>query len=58
MQRALLMFALYMTMIVPVLTSRDTKPSRGMKRTVYIMLVVIVVWGYSCRTFFYRFSDD
>lgn len=58
MLRALLMFSLYMSMIVPMLTARDANPTRGMKRTVYLMLVVIVVWGYACRRFFYQLSDD
>jgi hypothetical protein len=58
MRRALLMFALFMTIIVPVIAARDPKPARGLKRTVLIMLAIIVVWGYSCRTFYYQLSDD
>lgn len=58
MQRALLMFILYMTIIVPTYLSRDAKPQRAMKRTWIVMFVLTVIWSYSCRTYFYRLSDD
>jgi hypothetical protein len=57
MQRGLLMSILFLTVIVPTLISRDPKPARGMKRTVIVMFALIVVWGYSCRTFYYRLGE-
>ncbi|HEX4337002.1 MAG TPA: hypothetical protein VH062_13885 [Polyangiaceae bacterium] len=57
MQRALLMMVLFSTILVPAVTSRDKKPARGMKRTVIIMCVLIVIWGYSCRTYYYRLGE-
>ena len=57
MQKALLMSILFVTVIVPTMMSRDPKPSRGMKRTVIVMCALIVVWGYSCRTFYYRLGE-
>jgi len=58
MQRALLMSVLILTVIVPTILSRDTKPERGLKRTMTIMVMIIVVWGYCCRTFYYRLGDE
>jgi hypothetical protein len=57
MQKALLMSILFMTVIVPTMISRDPKPARGMKRTVIVMCALIVIWGYSCRTFYYRLGE-
>jgi len=57
MQRALLMSILVLSVIIPTILSKDTKPQRGMKRTMIVMVMLIVVWGYSCRTFYYRLGD-
>jgi hypothetical protein len=51
------MMVLFSTILVPAVTSRDKKPARGMKRTVIIMCVLIVIWGYSCRTYYYRLGE-
>jgi hypothetical protein len=58
MQRALLMSVLFLSVIVPTILSKDTKPQRGMKRTIITMVVFIVIWGYCCRTFYYRLGDE
>jgi hypothetical protein len=57
MQRALLMSILFLTVIVPTMLSNDPKPGRGLKRMVIVMCALIVVWGYSCRTFYYRLGE-
>jgi hypothetical protein len=58
MQRFLLMFVLYATIVVPTWLSRDPKPARGMKRTVMMMFVLTVLWAYACKAYYFRLADD
>lgn len=58
MRRMLLMSVLFVTVIVPAILAKDKNPQRGMKRTMISMFVLIVIWGYSCRTFYYRLAED
>jgi hypothetical protein len=54
MQKALLMSILVVTVLAPILVSRDTKPKRGMRRLVLLLCAFIALWGYVCRHYYYQ----
>lgn len=56
MQKLLLMAILIGTVTIPILTSRDKNPQRGMRRTVIFAFVFIVLWTWTIRRFFWRLT--